>query len=133
MVHERSEGHPYMIQVFGLYAFDEASKATSKTVDLAVIQRVLPLVIYRLGGRPSGTNSRRRVLPSGRSYWPLRERVNLKSLPRGQSPHGRERQNRWRSAGSEEAGEEELPSQERKGTYSFFTLLFDEHAKAETP
>ena len=46
-----SGGHPYIVQTFGLYMFEEASKKDSKSIDSKTIVEVLPKVMTRLSSQ----------------------------------------------------------------------------------
>lgn len=46
-----SGGHPYIVQTFGLYMFEEASKRGSNSVDAKTIVEILPRVMTRLSSQ----------------------------------------------------------------------------------
>ena len=46
-----SGGHPYIVQTFGLYMFEEASKKGAKSMDSKTIVEVLPRVMTRLSSQ----------------------------------------------------------------------------------
>lgn len=46
-----SGGHPYIVQTFGLYVFEEASKEGAKSIDSKMIIEVLPRVMTRLSSQ----------------------------------------------------------------------------------
>ena len=132
MVNEYSGGNPYIVQTFGLYAFEEAVKSSAKTVvDASMVQKVLPRVMTRLAGQVF----RDRFEEAS----PLERRVLL-AIARGKKDEvapqdidalmeDGERGTAIRPALKRLVEKDCLVKRER-GTYSFFTPLFGEYVKA---
>ncbi len=132
MVSDNSGGNPYIVQTFGLYAFEEVVNSSAKAiVDASMVQKVLPRVMTRLAGQVF----RDRFEEAS----PLERRVLL-AIARGRKDEvapqdidalleDGERGTAIRPALKRLVEKDCLVKRER-GTYSFFTPLFGEYVKA---
>lgn len=133
MISEYSGGHPYIVQTFGLYAFEEAVNSSAKSVDAPMVQKILPKVMTRLAGQVF----RDRFEEAS----PLERRVLLAIAKAGKDEVAPQDINRHMGDSEKSTAirpalkrlvEKDCLVRRERGTYSLFTPLFGEYVKART-
>jgi hypothetical protein len=129
-ISEYSGGHPYIVQAFGLYAFEEAVGSSARSVDGPMVRKILPKVMTRLGGQVFRDRFEKAS--------PLEKRVLLAIAKAGKDEVAPQEIGRVGGKGNsavvrpalKRLVEKDCLVRRGRGTYSFFTPLFGEYVKA---